>query len=86
MANLRLMHGDSLSRKHVLFIHGLGGDAETTWQSNNSKKVFWPKWLSEDIEGICIWSIGYEARMFSVRDSGMGLLDRAQNILENITA
>ena len=84
MANLRLMHGDSLSRKHVLFIHGLGGDAETTWQSNNSKKIFWPKWLSEDLEGICIWSIGYEARMFSVRDSGMGLLDRAQNILETL--
>lgn len=40
MADLRLMSGDSLARKHVVFIHGLGGNAETTWQSSDSEKVF----------------------------------------------
>ncbi|HEJ7130540.1 TPA: hypothetical protein SMF60_003648 [Serratia marcescens] len=84
MADLRLMFGDSLARKHVVFIHGLGGNAETTWQSNNSEKVFWPNWLHEDIEDTCIWSIGYEAPQLTVRDSGMGLLDRAQNVLETL--
>ncbi len=84
MADLRLMSGDSLARKHVVFIHGLGGDVETTWQSNNSEKVFWPKWLHEDIEDTCIWSVGYEAPKLTVRDSGMGLLDRAQNVLETL--
>lgn len=84
MADLRLMSGDSLARKHVVFIHGLGGNVETTWQSNNSEKVFWPKWLHEDIEDTCIWSIGYEAPKLTVRDSGMGLLDRAQNVLETL--
>ena len=84
MADLRLMSGDSLARKHVVFIHGLGGNAETTWQSNNSEKVFWPKWLHEDIEDTCIWSIGYEAPKLTIRDSGMGLLDRAQNVLETL--
>lgn len=84
MADLRLMYGDSLDRKHVVFIHGLGGNVETTWQSNNSEKIFWPKWLHEDIDGICIWSIGYEAPKLTVRASGMGLLDRAQNILETL--
>ncbi|GLO63296.1 hypothetical protein MACH09_38040 [Vibrio sp. MACH09] len=84
MADLRLMSGDSLARKHVVFIHGLGGNAESTWQSNNSEKVFWPKWLLEDIKDTCIWSIGYEAPRLTVRDSGMGLLDRAQNVLETL--
>ncbi|EGR2722793.1 hypothetical protein DUG83_15060 [Vibrio parahaemolyticus] len=86
MADLRLMSGDSLARKHVVFIHGLGGNAETTWQSRDSEKVFWPKWLHEDIEDVCIWSIGYEAPKLTVRDSGMGLLDRAQNVLETLLA
>ncbi|MEL4379628.1 hypothetical protein AYI82_05195 [Shewanella algae] len=84
MADLRLMSGDSLARKHVVFIHGLGGNAETTWQSNSSEKVFWPKWLHEDIEDTCIWSIGYEAPKLTIRESGMGLLDRAQNVLETL--
>lgn len=86
MADLRLMSGDSLARKHVVFIHGLGGNAETTWQSSDSEKVFWPKWLHDDIEDVCIWSIGYEAPKLTVRDSGMGLLDRAQNVLETLLA
>ncbi|STQ77232.1 esterase/lipase family protein [Grimontia hollisae] len=86
MAKLRLMFGDSLARKHVVFIHGLGGNAKTTWQSNNSEKIFWPKWLHEDIEDVCIWSIGYEAPKLTVRKSGMGLLDRAQNVLETLLA
>lgn len=86
MADLRLMSGDSLARKHVVFIHGLGGNAETTWQSSDSEKVFWPKWLHEDIEDVCIWSIGYEAPKLTVRNSGMGLLDRAQNVLETLLA
>ncbi|EJG0654566.1 alpha/beta hydrolase [Vibrio parahaemolyticus] len=84
MADLRLMFGNSLARKHVVFIHGLGGNAETTWQSNSSAKVFWPKWLHEDIEDTSIWSIGYDAPKLTIRNSGMGLLDRAQNILETI--
>ncbi|WP_305829630.1 esterase/lipase family protein [Photobacterium leiognathi] len=86
MADLQLMSGDYLAKKHVVFIHGLGGNPETTWQSNNSEKVFWPVWLNEDIEDCCIWTIGYEAPMFVSLDAGMGIQDKAQNILELLLA
>nr|WP_244361150.1 alpha/beta hydrolase [Alteromonas sp. K632G] len=83
---MRLKSGDSLARKHVVFIHGLGGHAETTWQSNNSEKVFWPLWLNEDISDCSIWAIGYEAPKFTFLDAGMGIQDKAQNILELLLA
>ncbi|MBF4354748.1 esterase/lipase family protein, partial [Vibrio anguillarum] len=86
MAELRLKSGDSLARKHIVFIHGLGGHAEATWQSNNSEKVFWPVWLNEDIEDCSIWAIGYEAPKFAFLDAGMGIQDKAQNILELLLA
>lgn len=92
MADLHLMSGDSKVKKHIVFIHGLGGDYLSTWQSHShdntnttnetDTKVFWPEWLCEDIEDADIWSVGYNAPKFSILDPGMGLEDRAQNIYE----
>jgi hypothetical protein len=69
--------------RHVIFIHGLDGDVEKTWQSSSKDKIFWPKWLGEDIVGTAIWSVGYKAD--KTRWSGgqaMHPVDRGINILE----
>ncbi len=47
---------------NVIFFHGLGGDAHTTWQADkDDKATFWLPWLAQDIEGLSVYSVGYEA-------------------------
>ncbi len=83
MATLTITAGDRTAVKHIVFIHGLGGDSDTTWKSKSGKsRVYWPEWLFEDVPDVCIWSIGYEAPKLSILNNGMGLMDRAQNISE----
>lgn len=79
MAVLRIMARDISATKHFVFVHGLDGDAETTWQPSNQEKVFWPTWLCEHLVDVCIWSVGYEVLKFSVLNIRLGLMDRSQN-------
>ena len=69
---------------HVIFIHGLGGDAHKTWQCSADADVCWLKWLAEDIAGLSVWTVGYDAAVSRWRGSAMHLVDRATNILERI--
>ena len=69
---------------HVIFFHGLNGDPHKTWQSSGSPQTFWPEWLAEDIEGLAIWSIGYEAAVSRWKGTAMHLPDRAINVLERV--
>ena len=39
----------------------------------------WPEWLAEDVEGLAVWSVGYEAPVSNWRGSAMDLADRAAN-------
>ncbi len=73
-----------LKNIHVLFIHGLGGDANNTWLGRGKNKEAWPLWLLEDSDDINIWSIEYSAPKFKLNDDGMGIADHATNILERI--
>ncbi len=72
----------------VVFVHGLGGDAVTTWESQHNKNSqnSWLYWLDQDIPGICVWSLGYEAEAFSWKGSTMPLYDRATNFLATLDA
>ena len=46
---------------HVIFVHGLGGNARTTWMSNSADPAtFWPEWIGEDV-GCNVWIAGYNA-------------------------
>jgi hypothetical protein len=45
----------------VVFVHGLGGDPLGTWTSGTDVAAVWPKWLAEDLEGVAVWSVSYEA-------------------------
>jgi pimeloyl-ACP methyl ester carboxylesterase len=73
-----------LKNMHVLFIHGLGGDADNTWLQRDSKEQSWPLWLLEDSDDLNIWSIEYSAPKLKFNNSGMGIPDHATNILEHI--
>lgn len=65
----------------VVFIHGLGGDAFTTWQADNDPEKFWPAWLSEDIKNIGVWTVGYGASPTSWVEDEMPMQERAINLL-----
>jgi len=69
---------------HVIFFHGLNGDLHKTWQSSANPPVFWPQWLAEDITGLAVWSVGYEAAFSKWKGTAMHLPDRAMNVLERI--
>ncbi|WP_164547230.1 MULTISPECIES: esterase/lipase family protein [unclassified Mesorhizobium] len=67
---------------HVVFVHGLTGHFETTWQSRSSTPEFWPDWLTADHPNIAVWSIGYpSAATRWQRGGAMALPDRAANLL-----
>lgn len=78
------VHGEVNS--HVILFHGLGGHPHDTWRLLNKPKVCWPQWLAEDIEGLAVWTIGYDAAVSRWRGSAMHLTDRATNVLARILA
>jgi tetratricopeptide (TPR) repeat protein len=45
----------------VVFVHGLGGNAFTTWRSGQGNTDSWPHWLADDYPQVGIWSLGYPA-------------------------
>ena len=87
-----------VAEKHVadvLFLHGLGGDAFSTWRYGTDQSTSWPHWLASDYPDVCIWSLQYAAsptkrfgwlrRWWSGnRDVGhaMSLPDRARGVVE----
>jgi triacylglycerol esterase/lipase EstA (alpha/beta hydrolase family) len=79
----------------VIFIHGLGGDAFSTWRHGKDDSTSWPNWLGQEFPEIGVWSLGYAASptkwsrilgLFSEsrRDTGhsMALPDRGLQVLD----
>ena len=64
----------------VVFLHGLDGDATTTWHPSGKPKDYWPRWLGEDIPGVGVWSVEYEAKKFKWTGSALPLVDRATSL------
>lgn len=82
----------------VVFIHGLGGDAFTTWRHGKDASTSWPHWLGKEFPEVGVWSLGYAAsptrwaKLLPLigrgsRDSGhsMALPDRALQVLDLMT-
>ena len=72
-------------RASAIFLHGLGGDAYRTWGGSDAQSS-WIGWLADDIKGLTVWSVGYEAPISRWRGSAMHLTDRATNILARLLA
>ncbi|MBU77613.1 MAG: hypothetical protein CMK63_11520 [Pseudoalteromonadaceae bacterium] len=80
---LRSNHNE-IKDVHVIFMHGLGGNAESTWLDRNTKQKAWPLWLMEDCDDLNIWTVEYDAPKLKFNSSGMGIPDLATNIFEHI--
>jgi hypothetical protein len=68
----------------AVFMHGLGGDAHDTWSPGEG--LFWPEWLSQDVDGLAVYSVGYNASPSAWFGKAMPLLDRANNVLALLDA
>src|SRR5215510_8589167 len=70
MSKLFRIAGDIGKRRaSAIFLHGLGGDPYGTWRSGPGDQAFWPRWLADDVNGLAVWSIGYEAPVSRWRGS-----------------
>jgi len=60
---------------HVVFVHGLGGDARSTWMHNpKDHTTLWPSWIGEEV-GCNVWVAGYGAALSGWTDAAMHLAD-----------
>lgn len=66
----------------LVFVHGLDGDARTTWHPKDQADVFWPAWLGEDFPSLGVWSLGYQVAAWAWKGHSMPLVDRATNTLD----
>lgn len=67
----------------LVLLHGLGGDAFTTWMSDADRiETFWPLWLAEDRPEVGIWTLGYEAELSGWKSQSMPIADRTTQILD----
>ena len=79
-------NGSGDKRANIIFLHGLGGDPRATWRHGPDEQSFWPRWLADDIPGLAVFSLGYEASVSRWRGKAMHLPDRAANVLARILA
>ncbi len=68
----------------VVFVHGLDGDATTTWHPKDKPDDYWPKWIGEDIPQAGVWSVDYEARSLKWQGNALPLTDRAMSCLNKL--
>jgi hypothetical protein len=66
----------------VIFVHGLDGDARTTWRPKDMPEAFWPAWLGEDFPAVGVWSLNYAVSSSAWKGHSMPLVDRAKNTLD----
>jgi len=68
----------------VIFVHGLDGNARSTWQNNDKPDGFWPAWVGKDYPGIGVWSLDYEAKSLLWKGHSMPPVERAKNVLDRL--
>ena len=71
-------------RASVVFFHGLDGDAHTTWLATSDDSSFWPARLAQDIEGLAVYSGGYDAPASDRNHASMHPSDLASNALNRL--
>lgn len=75
MATLSQVYEASPDALHVIFVHGLGGDARSTWMHNpKDHTTLWPSWIGEEV-GCNVWVAGYGAALSGWTDAAMHLSD-----------
>jgi pimeloyl-ACP methyl ester carboxylesterase len=87
MAILTQVHKDlNPEALHVIFVHGLGGEARSTWMHNpKDHKTLWPNWIGEDV-GCNVWVTGYGAALSGWTDAAMHLTDLGESLFAALQA
>jgi pimeloyl-ACP methyl ester carboxylesterase len=70
----------------ALFVHGLGGNLQSTWRCREDEDAFWPRWLARDCNGLAVYVVGYDAPISRWRGSAMHFTDQATNVLVTVLA
>lgn len=68
----------------VVFVHGLDGDAISTWQADDDPHYFWPAWLGKRFPAVGVWSLGYAVESSEWTGHSMPLTDRAKWMLDKL--
>lgn len=80
--DFKCLCGNENSAVDVVFIHGLTGDASSTWIAEGGTD-FWPTWLFEDVPGLALYSLGFPSSLFAKwAKKEMDMFERAGNVLE----
>src|SRR4051812_31361186 len=46
------------ARSDVIFVHGLGGNWQSTWAADAKRnETFWPGWLADQLPRVNVWSL-----------------------------
>jgi pimeloyl-ACP methyl ester carboxylesterase len=69
---------------NVIFVHGLTGDPLETWRSPPPNSELWPLWLAEDLEGVAVYTIGYDAPISDAAAESMHPTDIANNLFNRL--
>ncbi len=70
----------------VVFVHGLGGDAQGTWMHNaRDQKALWPVWVAQDAR-CSAWIAGYGAAISGWTDGAMHLADQGIALMSALHA
>ena len=85
MTNLvKLAQSHPSALYNVIFLHGLNGNAYTTWTCDGNLDMFWPLWLANDLSYLNIYTLNYAAPASNWLGTGMSLKERSTNILERL--
>lgn len=87
MATLTQVHTASKSDAlHVIFVHGLGGEARSTWMHDpKNDTTLWPNWIGEDV-GCHVWIAGYGSAPSGWTDEAMHLCDLGEALFAALQA
>lgn len=66
----------------VVFIHGLGGHYQETWNYSHGPGLYWPEELSRDLEDVNVWALNYPSAIIKLQLEGgdMNMYQRALSI------
>lgn len=79
-------NGDPNRPGDVIFVHGLDGDAKSTWHPKGEESKFWPGWLATQFPKLGVWSLDYDAAALGWKGTTMPLDERATEVVSVLEA
>jgi tetratricopeptide (TPR) repeat protein len=78
--------GGGTPQADVIFVHGLDGHPFKTSQHDPNRQTdCWLHWLSEDASAVAVHTLEYAARSSAWLGQAMSLVDRAKEVLNELT-